>query len=68
MTNTLNPGDQLTAGQQLQSNNGLYALVMQNDGNLVLYQGSATAGIKKDRSSDLVFHRVSCRSARLVSN
>jgi hypothetical protein len=37
--NTLNPGEQLTIGQQLQSDNGLYALVMQQDGNLVLYEG-----------------------------
>jgi|SRR5215208_3232102 hypothetical protein len=40
--NTLNPGDQLTIGQQLQSGNGLYALVMQQDGNLVLYEGITT--------------------------
>lgn len=37
--NTLNPGGQLAIGQELRSNNGLYALVMQGDGNLVLYEG-----------------------------
>jgi len=37
MTNTLNAGESLRAGQQLTSSNGLYRLVMQTDGNLVLY-------------------------------
>src|SRR5215212_7857209 len=37
--NALEPGEQLTIGQRLQSGNGLYALVMQEDGNLVLYEG-----------------------------
>ncbi|AFC28446.1 mannose-binding lectin [Paenibacillus mucilaginosus 3016] len=36
--NSLLPGEKLTAGQMLVSNNGRFALVMQTDGNLVLYQ------------------------------
>jgi hypothetical protein len=36
---TLIGGGALGIGQQLQSNNGRYVLVMQNDGNLVLYAG-----------------------------
>jgi len=36
---TLNAGGRLNVGQELMSKNGLYRLVMQGDGNLVLYQG-----------------------------
>jgi hypothetical protein len=36
---TLYAGQELTAGQQLWSSNGEYEVVMQGDGNLVLYQG-----------------------------
>jgi hypothetical protein len=35
----LNPPDQLTAGQSITSNNGRLTLVLQGDGNLVLYAG-----------------------------
>jgi len=34
----LNPGEVLQEGEKLVSGNGLYQLVMQNDGNLVLYK------------------------------
>jgi hypothetical protein len=40
--NTLNPGDRLEVNQELRSDNGLYVLIMQGDGNLVLYEGVAT--------------------------
>ena len=36
---TMHAGDNLEAGQSLQSENGRYQLVMQEDGNLVLYDG-----------------------------
>src|SRR5258708_7943678 len=36
--NSLQPGQQLNANDQLTSNNGLIYLVMQSDGNLVLYR------------------------------
>src|SRR5919197_257686 len=36
---TLTPGGQLQLNQTLQSNNGEHTLVMQPDGNLVLYEG-----------------------------
>lgn len=39
---TLNPGGRLSVNQQLRSDNGLYTLIMQGDGNLVLYEGVAT--------------------------
>ncbi len=37
MTNILRAGQSLRAGQELKSDNGQFTLVMQNDGNLVLY-------------------------------
>ena len=37
-TNALGPGESLERGQTLYSNNGVYTLVMQEDGNLVLYK------------------------------
>jgi hypothetical protein len=40
--NTLNPGGRLGVNHQLRSNNGLYVLIMQGDGNLVLYEGVMT--------------------------
>ena len=40
--NTLNPGASLSVNQELRSNNGLYVLIMQGDGNLVLYEGVMT--------------------------
>jgi MIR domain len=40
--NTLNPGGSLSVNQELRSNNGLYVLIMQGDGNLVLYEGVMT--------------------------
>ena len=40
MTDTLNAGQSLGPGQEIRSNNGKYNLVMQQDGNLVLYQGA----------------------------
>ncbi len=43
MADTLNPGQSLGIGQQLQSNNGKYILVMQADGNLVQYEGMPSA-------------------------
>src|SRR5215211_6407438 len=39
MPDTLNSGQSLNIVQQLQSNNGRYVLLMQDDGNLVLYEG-----------------------------
>jgi hypothetical protein len=39
MADTLRPGESLSIGQQLQSNNGRYILTMQADGNLVQYEG-----------------------------
>jgi hypothetical protein len=40
MTDTLNGGNDLSIGQGLRSNNGRFNLIMQQDGNLVLYQGA----------------------------
>ncbi len=40
MSDTLNAGQSLTVGQELRSNNGAFNLVLQQDGNLVLYQGA----------------------------
>jgi hypothetical protein len=37
--NTLKSNEELKLGEYLQSNNGSYLLIMQNDSNLVLYQG-----------------------------
>lgn len=37
----LKPGQTLKAGQYLRSSNGRYKLVMQSDGNLVVYKGSS---------------------------
>lgn len=39
---TLFPGQQLLPGQSLQSDNGLNTLIMQNDGNVVLYFNGST--------------------------
>ncbi len=39
MGDTLQRGDKLEVGQSLTSNNGAYRLVLQEDGNLVLYAG-----------------------------
>ncbi|MUL65026.1 lectin [Mycobacterium sp. CBMA 234] len=39
MGDTLNKGEKLEVGQELTSNNGAYRLVLQDDGNLVLYVG-----------------------------
>jgi hypothetical protein len=53
---TLTANHELTAGQSLTSCNGDYALTMQGDGNLVLYQGSTalwasnTAGTAADEA------------------
>jgi hypothetical protein len=38
MTNTLSSGAQLLPGQYLRSQNNGYELILQNDGNLVLYR------------------------------
>lgn len=43
MADALAPGQSLTIGQQLQSNNGRYILTMQADGNLVQYEGMPSA-------------------------
>lgn len=43
MSDTLNAGQSLAIGQQLQSQNGKYILVMQADGNLVQYEGMPSA-------------------------
>lgn len=40
MTNILNTGQELTAGQELRSNDGRFNLIMQNNGDLVLYHGT----------------------------
>jgi hypothetical protein len=37
MSDRLNPGDSLVRGEKLTSNNGQVELIMQDDGNLVLY-------------------------------
>jgi len=39
-TNTLYAGEQLLRGESMYSNNGIYRLIMQDDGNLVLYKSS----------------------------
>jgi hypothetical protein len=45
--NVIVPGAKLTANSKITSPNGTYALIMQSDGNLVLYKGStATFSIK----------------------
>jgi len=41
--NTLRGGGRLNPGQQLRSNNGRYTLIMQRDGNLVLYERGGRA-------------------------
>lgn len=38
--NFLHPGDKLSQGQQIQSTNGLYSVILQTDGNVVLYDKS----------------------------
>ena len=43
--NSLNSGNNLNSGTYIASTNGFYALVMQQDGNLVLYQRSATSAL-----------------------
>src|SRR3954454_9364778 len=40
---TLNAGGVLNVNQELRSNNGTYRLLMQTDGNLVLYAGEPSA-------------------------
>lgn len=56
-SNQLTPGQTLTRNQYISSRNGLYALVFQNDGNLVLYHGrsfiwnSSTGGRGATRAS-----------------
>ena len=40
---TLNAGDRLSIGQQLESSNGCFMLMLQDDGNLVLYNKQGTA-------------------------
>ncbi|MCZ8518397.1 MULTISPECIES: hypothetical protein [Paenibacillus] len=49
---TLFPGEKIRAGESLQSQNGRFTLVMQNDGNLVLYQDNSSAiwSVKTDNS------------------
>jgi hypothetical protein len=47
MPGTLNPGESLGPNQELRSNNGRYYLVMQSDGNLVLYEGAASTAIAR---------------------
>src|SRR5918993_5681408 len=44
--NTLTPGGSLSVNQELRSNNGLYVLIRQGDGNLVLYEGVRTPPLK----------------------
>lgn len=39
MADTLNKGEKLEVGQSLTSNNGAYKVILQDDGNLVLYAG-----------------------------
>ncbi|MGH2827376.1 MAG: hypothetical protein ACRDKF_10445 [Actinomycetota bacterium] len=41
--NTLNAGQLLKPGERLESSNGEFALLMQEDGNLVLYRNPAAA-------------------------
>ncbi len=43
MTNTLSAGRKLNPGASLRSSNGKYSLIMQEDGNLVLYRSGGTA-------------------------
>jgi hypothetical protein len=40
MSNTLSPGQTLNVNEKLTSTSGAYTLIMQSDGNLVLYKGS----------------------------
>ena len=41
--NILDPGERLNRGEGLVSDNGRYRLILQNDGNLVLYKNRRTA-------------------------
>ena len=43
VNSVLQPGDELTAGQELYSNSEQFRLIMQGDGNLVLYDGAGRA-------------------------
>lgn len=43
MANRLNPGERLLKGESRTSNNGRYTFVMQEDGNLVLYERGGRA-------------------------
>ncbi|MDY6836008.1 MAG: lectin [Chloroflexota bacterium] len=43
MSDKMLPGQELLRGERLVSHNGKYSLVMQDDGNLVLYDGNGTA-------------------------
>ena len=51
MADRLNPGERLNHDESLTSSNGRYRLVMQSDGNFVLYRvsdGRALVGGKHD--------------------
>lgn len=43
MTNRLNPGDSLAVGESITAADGQFTLIMQNDGNLVLYRTGGPA-------------------------
>ncbi|UUZ85857.1 hypothetical protein LJK88_21785 [Paenibacillus sp. P26] len=45
MVDHLNPGEKIQPGQQLTSTNGMFALVMQQDGNLVLYRAGSNSAL-----------------------
>lgn len=48
MADALRPGQRLISDNNdtLMSNNGRFRLIMQNDGNLVLYEGNSALGLQ----------------------
>jgi len=53
MGDTLNKGEKLEVGQELTSNNGAYRLVLQDDGNLVLYAGEQSVWATSTNGQDV---------------
>lgn len=54
----LNPGECLAPNQQLDSSNGCFKLIMQGDGNLVIYRVSNGAAMWSSKSSRSCTNRV----------
>ncbi len=53
MGDTLQKGEKLEVGQSLTSNNGAYRLVLQDDGNLVLYAGEQSVWATATNGQDV---------------